>query len=168
MSFQKWLPKNERNRFAFVLANISLILLIAWNLLPASEDTDGIFAIVFWPMITDPNNYIYIIKTKDLHGMMWIAAIFAIVLSSIMSLLLVPFWRIFHATPYLRIPIAAISIIGALTISSLLFADVSDELIVSFALMALQMFTLSLALLTFDNELAWKLRDLDPRVPRKL
>lgn len=80
-------------------------------------------------------------------------------LNGIAVLAIVPFWKVLHASNYLRIPLAVANFPGG----SVVFCFISKEefdyntpyMTATFVLIALTMFALSAALFIFKNELAF-------------
>jgi hypothetical protein len=162
MTLKEWLPITKRNRVALVLAAFSLIVFVTWNCIPVPDYIDGpvdrIFAVEFWPGILSFYFYVYLFKSPDPWNLMAVAARFAIYITTVMSLLTVPFWRLFHASPVLRMLIAIACLLGGLVV---IFGMLSGKFgygslskNVALALISVNMFSVSAALFTFKNELA--------------
>jgi hypothetical protein len=162
MSFKEWLPITTRNQVALAFAAFSLALFVIWNCVPLShyrvDSPVRVFAMELWPSIISFRNYVHVFKSPDLRGLMSVAACFGIFTASVMSLLTAPFWKLFHATPFLRIPIAVACLFGGLVvligILSGRFAYGSPREDMALSLVCVNMFSLSAALFTFRNELA--------------
>ena len=163
MSFQEWLPITRRNRVALCLAVLSLLLFIGWNSLPYYESEDmppeEIVATHVWPQVFSPDNYMDVIRTPDIDGFLEVIAYLALLLSGLVILLGVPFWEVLHASNYIRLPVALMSLLGGSVITWLLFDsgilyDPERFWVASIQLMILSMFAISAALFTFKNELA--------------
>ena len=115
MYLREWLPKTDRNRVALAFALFSLVIFAIWNGIPVKDYRSGSirgFGMVFWPEVLSYEIYVVIFKTREVANFMALAAIIASFISSMMTLLTIPFWKFFHASRILRIPIATASLIG--------------------------------------------------------
>lgn len=173
MTFKEWLPITPRNRVALVFAVFSLVVFVIWNFIPVTDSWgyfgERMFGKGFWPVVFSFKTYLDVIKSTELEDFLEFTAIFSSVSSSLVTLLIIPFWRVFHAAPFLKAPLAILTLMGSLLLlfSVLLTgARFSDSFATALILMAVNMMLTSAALFIFENELAWKSRRLDPRVPR--
>lgn len=156
-----WLPKTNRNRLALGFAAVALVMFVVWNLMPfyptKGQPSEGLVVTEFWPTFFDPDYYLRVFKTPDVHGFMEIAAVAASFMNAWVVLAAVPFWRIFHASNHLKIPVAVVNVLGGGVI--LWFTcDMGTEhappfSLVILTLMTSTMFCLSTAMLLFENEL---------------
>jgi hypothetical protein len=172
MTFREWLPITGRNRVALCLAALALLLFVVWNCLPNYHYKDtkphGIVATSLWPAVIKPSHYITVFKSPNIQSCLAIAAWMALIPNAFVTLAAVPFWKLLHASSYIRLPLACVNFFDC-TVWLLLFFryghdDLHPKLVFIFSLKTLSMFTLSAALFVFKNELAQreekKLRDL--------
>jgi hypothetical protein len=163
MTFREWLPITGRNRVALCLAALSLVTFIVWNCFPHYEyDDSPVRRIVatsgLWSDIFSPGLYMDIIRSPDIDGFASIASFLALMLNGMAVIVVIPFWRILHASSYLRIPIAMVNLAGGSGIVWILASGyASSSWHVALNVMALGMFLMAAAFFTFRNELA--LRD---------
>lgn len=162
MKFREWLPIRGRNRFALGLAGLSLAILLSWNYLPYYEgegepSKERVVAVV-WPETFSPDTYLSILKSPDVEGFLNLAAYIALILSTLVILLAVPFWEILHGSAYIRVPLALVNLTGGSVVLWLLLDlgidDPTPMALETLCLIALGMFTISAALFLFKNELA--------------
>ncbi len=167
MSFSEWLPITIRNRVALGLAFAGLLVFVIWNFLPYYEygetEPHGIVATSLWPEIVRPDLYIWVLRDRDLRGFLSIAACMALIQNALVTLASVPFWKLLHASSYIRLPLACVNFFGGTVWLWLFFKyghdDLHPKLVFIFSLKALSMFTLSAALFVFKNELAQREED---------
>jgi len=164
MSFREWLPITKRNRVALAFAFAAMVIFVVWNCLPNYEspgfEPDGIVATSLWPeAVFSPDIYLIVFKDPNMEGFLVIAAFMVLILNALVTLATVPFWKLLHASPYIRLPLAIINLLGGCVIlrhlRELILADVEPApyWVPSLLLIALGMFALSAALFTFRNEL---------------
>ncbi|MGJ8642665.1 MAG: hypothetical protein ACSHX9_04590 [Luteolibacter sp.] len=171
MSLKEWLPVTPRNRVALVFAGFSLVVFVIWNCVPVSDpwgvSPERMFCKSFWPLVFSVDPYLYSFKNPEFESFMALAAIISIAISSVTTILIIPFWRFCHAASGITLTVAISSLLGGLILLIfLLDAGGSDSSSVALALIAVNMLLTSAALLIFENELDWKPRKLDPRVSR--
>ena len=172
MTLKEWLPVRDRNRVALAFAVFGLGIFGIWNCIPAPNNLatgNQIFAIEFWPNVLSFKNYAAFFKSPSVTGMMILGACLGTILASVVILLIVPFWKFFHASLMLKTLIAVVSLMGGIGFIALLVIIYPDNLSASehlvFSLISLHMFSLSTALFIFENELGREPRRIDPRVP---
>jgi len=158
-----WLPITARNRVALCLAVLALVMFVVWNCLPNYEygdtEPDGILAKSRWlEAILLPDIYLMVFKNPDIEGFLAIAAFMALILNALVTLVAVPFWKLLHASPYIRLPLTLGNLLGGYVIIWHLFDNGMDDpkpyWVAALLLMSAGMFTLSAALFVFKNELA--------------
>ena len=164
MSFKEWLPVTVRNRVALLLAFAALVMFVVWNCLPNYEyagdtEPDGIVATSLWPEeILSPDLYVQTFKDPDMIGFLAVAACMSLILNALVTLALIPLWKFLHASPYIRVPLAFVNMLGGAVIVWHLLANASTEpqpyWLAILLLMASGMFAVSAALFVFKNELA--------------
>lgn len=160
MSFiREWLPITTRNRVALGLAALALVMFVLWNCLPHYKyeydvvtEREGSIAMALWPDILSPDLYLMVRKDPDFQIFLVIAAFMSLIQSALVTLAAVPFWKHLHASPYIRLPLAIVNLLGGAVILWLI-TDASRHWVAPLILMALNMFALSAALFTFRNEL---------------
>ncbi len=162
MRIKEWLPITRRNRVALGLAALSLGIFVVWNFLPNYEygatEPDGIVASHIWLFVFSPDHYIRVFKSPDIDGFLGIAANMALVQCGLVTLATLPFWKLLHASAFVRLPLAFVNLIGgAIVVWFVIQYAPNDAVPYVFAilsLIALSMFTLSAAFFLFKNELA--------------
>lgn len=162
MTFKEWLPITARNRFALGLAVLSLVMFVTWNCLPnyfyGGNEPAGMMASFVWPQVLSPYHYMRVLKSPDTNGFVEIAAYVTLVQSGLVTLAAIPFWKLLHASAFVRLPLAFVNLTGgAIVVWFVIQYDPDDAVPYVFAilsLIALNMFALSAALFTFKNELA--------------
>jgi hypothetical protein len=152
-----WLPITKRNRVALGFAFAALVMFVTWNFLPDPHGSEDIVAMELWPELVSLDNYINAYKSPDIDEFRSTVASMSVILNGLLILAIVPFWRILHASNYIRVPLAVLNLIGGLmvlwyVVESLIESDDLDELFV-LLLIALSMLALSVALFIFNNEL---------------
>ena len=160
-AIRKWLPITKRNRVALAFAFAALVIFITWNFLPDPDRSEDIVATELWPELFSPYNYTVFFESPDIDGFRSVVASISVILNGLLILAIVPFWRILHASNYIRIPLAVLNLIGGLMIlwyvgESVIKSYAPYELLV-LLLISLSMLALSVALFIFKNELG--LRD---------
>lgn len=168
-AIKDWLPITVRNRVALGFAFAALVMFLTWNFLPNYEvryvlssynnyARDGFIFMEAWPNIVDPYLIVSVIKSPDVDGFISLAASIALLMNGLIVLGLVPFWKILHASSYLKIPVAFVNIIGGGVMIKYFFESLKEEMppYISMALLliALSMFAVFLAMLIFKNELS--------------
>lgn len=173
MSFKEWLPITTRNREALVLAFAGLVMFVIWNCLPYYESADTpsgkIAAVAAWPEFFDPGNYLDVIRSPDMDGLLSSAASMGVIFGGLIVLMAVPLWQILHASPFIRLPIALMNLLGGAVVTWYIFLEVSDPnpapyWITTLTLMATGMFSVSAAFFLFKNELALREERDRPKV----
>lgn len=157
-----WLPITARNRLALSLASLSLVVFVTWNCLPhyrypGATEPDGIVASILWPEIVRPDLYIMVFKNPNIKGFLSIAAYMALIQNALVMLAAVPFWKLLHASFYIRLPLAIVNLLGGTVILWFTqngYGNTSPYWLTMMTLIALGMFALSAALFVFKNELA--------------
>lgn len=161
MSFREWLPITTRNRVALFLAFAGLVMFVGWNCLPVyhfhDEPPVGLAVTVAWPEVFSPDSYLPTLRSPEIEGFLEIAAYLALMQSGIVTLAAVPFWKLLHASAYVRLPLAAVNLFGgAVVLWHLSEYGLDDPPPYSAALLlliAMSMLAISAALFTFRNEL---------------
>jgi hypothetical protein len=161
MSFREWLPITTRNRVALLLTFAALVMFVAWNFLPVYHDHNGpsmgIAATIAWPQVFSPDSYLPTLRSPDIEGFVEITANLALIVSGIVTLAAVPFWKLLHASPYIRLPLAGLNVLGGAVVLSFLYKNGLDDpprhFVALMLLISMSMFALSAALFTFRNEL---------------
>jgi len=156
-----WLPITKRNRVALGYAFLSLVLFVVWNALPCydyvEETSNGPIVTVIWAELTDPDYYLHVFRSPSVDGFLSIAASMAVLMNGLLVLAIVPFWKILHASNYVRIPVAAVNLAGGLVVFWFLIKENHSNpppfMYAIFFLMASSMFALASAMLIFRNEL---------------
>lgn len=158
-----WLPITVRNRVALGFAFAALVMFVTWNFLPyqsGGEDwLDGTAAMNIWPQVISPSSYIILIGYLGyLEGAKIAVIMVSLIHSGLIVLVVVPFWRMLHASTYVRLCLAIMNLAGAC--ATLFFVFESLDLSsrgsmhsIIFVIMALSMLALSAALFIFKNEL---------------
>ena len=161
-AIKDWLPITVRNRMALVFAVLALVLFVVWNLLPISIDGpfyrpfEGNGASFIWRVVFDPEVYVYVFKARELDGFVMIYVFIALILHSLLTLMIVPLWRVLSAVTYLRVSFAIMTLVtGFVTFfmtDAMIFRILPSSVYAVFALIVLSMFILSAALFIFTNE----------------
>jgi hypothetical protein len=163
MSFKEWLPITVRNRVALGLAALALVIFVCWNSLPYYEygetEPDGIVATSVWmDEILSPDFYVDTFKDPDVDGLLGVAACMALILNALVTLALIPLWKMLHSSAYIRVPLAVVNLLGGAVVLWFLYDNGSMEphpyWFMTLLLIALDMFVISAALFIFKNELA--------------
>jgi hypothetical protein len=163
MTFREWLPITGRNRVALCLAGLSLVMFLGWNFWQVSFDGEpsGNGASNTWPEVISYRTYMYLRVGLDFEWLTIRCIFISLPLNAMVSVLLIPLWKVLHASPMIRVPLAMLCLAGGIATVCYLFlppgfpAGSGWDWILSF--MALSLLLNSAALLTFKNELA--LRD---------
>lgn len=163
MSFNHWLPITKRNRVALCLAALSLVMFVVWNCLPLSLLDDdgggstGIIASAFWSAVFSPDVYLNAIRSPGLWEFLMVAACLATLSGGLVILLTIPLWEMLHASPYLKLPIAWLNLVGGVAwccLAIFFFALVREPGSGYMAFfMSLSLFSISAAFFIFENEL---------------
>lgn len=174
MSLKEWLPITMRNRVALGFAFAGLVIFVVWNCLPhydwsASPAPNGIVATTFWPDICSPDLYVMVFKQPHLHGLLAVAACLSIIQSALVTLAAIPFWKVLHASPWLRVPLATVNLLGGALIVWHLINMASSDFAPPYwttmmTLMATGMFAVSAAFFLYKNELALREERERPQV----
>lgn len=160
MILREWLPITRRNRVALCLAALSLVMFLGWNFWPVSYDGEpsGNGASNTWPEVVSYRTYVYRRVGVDLEWFTVRCIFISLPLNALVSVLLIPLWKVLHASPMIRVPLAMLSLAGGIAAACYLFrlpgvpADSGWDWILSF--MASSLLLNAAALLTFRNELA--------------
>jgi hypothetical protein len=171
-AIKNWLPITKRNRVALGFAFAALVMFVVWNCFPsyithyASSHTtytfEGLVFMMIWPEMVDLGNYLSVIRSPDINGFIRVAASMALLLNGLLVLMIVPLWKMIHASKFLTIPLAVANFVGGLVVLWILFKENLDTSpapyeVATLLMIALTMLVLSLALFIFKNELG--LRD---------
>jgi hypothetical protein len=156
-AIKNWLPITKRNRVALGFAFVALVIFVTWNFLPNVNSSEGIVAIELWSEVFSIYRYTDVFRNPNIEDFRIIAAFISIIFNGLVIVAIVPFWRIFHASNYIKLPIAILNLSGGLIMLSFVIEEISDrgnlyETCI-FALIALSMLALSAALFIFKNEL---------------
>jgi hypothetical protein len=162
MSIKDWLPIRIQNRVALLLAFAGLVMFVVWNCLPVyhshGEPPVGIAATVAWKEVFSPDSYLPTLRSPDVEGFLEIAAYLALMQSGVVTLAAVPLWKLLHASPFVRLPLAAVNLFGGAVVLWHLYDygwdDPPPYSVALLLLIALSMLAISAALFTFRNELA--------------
>ncbi len=161
MSLTDWLPITTRNRVALGLAFAGLLMFVVWNCLPYYEygevEPEGIMAMILWPQLLNPENYLNVIRSPDMDGLTIVVASLSIIFGGLTVLLTVPLWQILHASIYVRLPIALLNFCGGAVFIWYCFYIISYPLpyeVITSLLMGLSLLAVSAAYFLFKNELA--------------
>lgn len=162
---REWLPMTKRNRVALGFAFAALVIFVVWNLMPfysyGESTPSGVAATEMWPLVFSTSVFTTVIKSPDIDDFLEIAAILALIQSGLVVLMILPFWKMFHASAVIRIPLAVVNLAGGAVLSQSILTDVLkvnriDQVygMITIALIALSMYCLGAAMLIFKNELA--------------
>ncbi len=169
MSFREWLPITRRNRVALGLAFLALVMFVTWNCLPYYRSSNavepwGITAMSIWPEVISPQHIVRLVKSPDSDAFLGIAICMSLIVNAFITLAAVPFWKLLHASSYIRLPLAIISLLGGGVLVHryfvLRFVFKSEFYVhqppwlATLLLIALSMLALATALFVFKNELA--------------
>lgn len=168
-AIKNWLPITVRNRVALGFAFASLVMFVTWNLLPNYNtvdydgdrpifESDGLVYSKLWPVIFNPEIYHSVIKSPNVGEFLVIAAFMSLLMNGLIVLSLVPFWKILHATNYLRIPVAIVHLIGGGVVLKFFFKGLFDSEVPPFEnlstlLISVTMLMVFIAMMIFKNEL---------------
>lgn len=163
-AIKDWLPITVRNRVALGFAFTALVIFVTWNLLPSysygESSPHGIMAAEIWPNVCSPDMVINAIKTPDIDGFLELAATLALIQNGLVLLMILPIWKMLHASMYIRLPLALVNLVGGSVVSWFVFDyggnmdDLQDLYgAIALCLIALSMISLSVAMLIFKNEL---------------
>lgn len=161
-AIRNWLPITARNRVALVFAMLALVLFFLWNFLPITisgrfyKPFEGIGAKFIWSAVFDTNFYVSVFKSREIDNFLTLSVFITLILYSILTLIIIPFWRIISATPHLRIPFGIMTLVGAfatfILTDAMIFRIWPTCVYLIFVLIMLSMFSLSLAFFIFTNE----------------
>ncbi len=164
-AIRDWLPITKRNRVALGFAFAALVMFVTWNLVPyvtrGEGRVAGMAALIIWPQVFSPRTYSLAIGYLGngylgyYEGFKIVAMMLSLILNGLIVLVIIPFWKILHASTYVRLCLAMMNLVGACAALLFIFEFGSNEYILGivFALMALSMFALSASLFIFKNEL---------------
>jgi hypothetical protein len=161
-TLKDWLPITARNRVALGFAVLALVLFVTWNLLPITlsgrffKHFEGSGARFIWRAVFNLDFYISIFKLREPNDFLILFVYIALVFYSLLTLMIIPFWKIIGATPLLKIPFAIMTLAGAFATfymtDAMIFRILPTCVYVVFLLIILSMFSLSLAFFIFTNE----------------
>ena len=158
MQSNNLIPRTTRNRIAMFIGLLSLGLFITWNLLPITEETSQgaevrTMATMFWPSIYDSLLQIDA-SNLDIEEILSAMATILVTLLAVISLSIVPAWKLWQASALLRIIPSILMLLGFGIVLYFTFketvVDDSDRLIL-FTISA-NFLTTAIALLLFKNE----------------
>jgi ABC-type glycerol-3-phosphate transport system permease component len=160
-TLKDWLPITKRNRVALGFAFAALLMFVSWNFLPINylynSSSYMAAAVHFWPLALLPDTYFAVFRSPRIDGFLAMAAYLSLILSGLIVLTILPLWKMFHASVFVRIPLAVINLAGGSVIYYFIcrYGGVSDSSMwsVILMLMGLSMFALSASLFIFKNEL---------------
>lgn len=154
---KNWLPITVRNRVALGFAFAALVIFVTWNFLPDPHGSEDIVAMELWSEVFSIYRYTDVFRNPNIEDFRIIAAFMSIIFNGLVIVAIVPFWRIFHASNYIKLPISILNLSGGLIMLSFVIEEITDrenlyETCI-IALIALSMLALSAALFIFKNEL---------------
>lgn len=175
-TIRNWLPMTKRNRVALGFAFAALVMFVTWNFFPyyqVSEksyansymdspiyERDGFISMQIWPILVNPDYYLYAIKSPSIQGFLGMGAWVSILLNALVVVTLVPFWKIIHASKYLMFPLGAANFLGGSVVIWSMYDDYlkypssnAPYEVATLSLIALSMWALAAALFIFKNEL---------------
>lgn len=140
-------------------------MFVTWNFLPNYDWGDssphGILAAELWPDVCSPDMVTDVIKSPDVDGFLGLAATLALIQNGLVLLMILLFWKMLHASLFIRLPLALVNLAGGAVVSWFVFdhgGDIDDLSglyeSIALCLIALSMFGLGIAMLIFKNELA--------------
>jgi hypothetical protein len=159
-----WLPITKRNQVALGFAVAALVMFMVWNFLPYYSYGDpsphGIMATELWPNVCTPDMVTDVIKSPDIDGFRDLAATLALIQNGLVLLMILPFWKMLHASLFIRLPLVLVNLAGGAVVTWFVFdygVDMDDLSglyeSIALSLIALSMFCLGVAMLIFKNEL---------------
>jgi hypothetical protein len=163
-ALKDWLPITVRNRVALGFAFAALVMFVTWNILPLRNSIIGYPTASFflWPKAFSLNNYIHLLKSTSTASFLELAAYLTLLLNGLIVLVIIPFWRVFHVSGYIRVPLAVVNFTGSLINFRYAFfnypkkadysIDWSNPWFIVVILIGLSMLTLSVTLFLFKNE----------------
>jgi hypothetical protein len=161
---KNWLPLTKRNRVALGFAFAAMVMFVVWNLLPLRDSMIGYPTASFflWPKVFSPNSYIHLVKSTSTGIFLGLASNLSLLLNGLIVLAIIPFWRVFHVSGYIRVPLAVVNLTGSLINFRYAFfnypqkadrsIDWGNSWFIVVILIGLSMLTLSVALFLFKNE----------------
>jgi hypothetical protein len=163
-SLKDWLPITKRNRVALGVAVLALVMFVSWNFTPTysyGESTpDGIVAMDLWPAVCSLDIITDVIKSPDIDGFLELAATLALFQNGLVLLIILPFWKMLHASVYIRLPLVLINLAGGAAVFWFVFdngleLDDLQELfeLIALCLIAMSMISLGISMMIFKNEL---------------
>ena len=160
-AIKDWLPITARNRVALGFAFAALVMFASWNFLPMDDLYNSssyvAAAVHFWPLAILPDTYFAVFRSPRVDGFLAMAAYLSLILSGLIVLTILPLWKMFHASVFVRIPLAVFNLAGGSVIYYFIcrYGGVSDSLmwLAILMLMGLSMLALSASLFIFKNEL---------------
>ena len=157
-----WLPITKRNRVALGFAVLALVMFVTWNFLSYDNRDEGwiagMAAMKIWPEVFSPSSYVVVVGFLGYYdGFRIVAMMVSLILSGLTVLVILPFWKILHASTYLRLCLAIMNLAGACATLHFAVASISWSISYQpgmiFVLIALSMLALSASLFIFKNEL---------------
>lgn len=145
---------------ALGFAGAALMTFVAWNFLPLGYDElyEGPAYTFVWPVIFSSLIDYKAYPKMDLEELAAMAVYLVMLGYGVLSLLLVPLWKILHASKFISIPLAIIGMLGGLVLMfGILFfdwlehEDTSEQILM--ILIFCQLIFGSTALFVFKNEL---------------
>ena len=156
-ALKNWLPITIRNRVALGFAFVALVIFVTWNFWPGAHKGDKIVAVQLWPNLFSLDHYINVYKSPDIDGLRACAVCTSLILNGLVILAIVPFWKVLHASNYIKLPLAILNMAGGFVVLwyvvELIMKDRGLYGILPLSLVALSMLALSASLFIFKNEL---------------
>lgn len=165
---REWLPITKRNRVALGFAVLALVMFVIWNLMPCyilgnfsnypAFTREGRNFMRIWPEMINMDSFFYILKTPNFSGFLYIIASVSLLLNGLIVLILIPIWKILHASIYLRLTLALMNLLGGVVMMKFFF-DIDDHAFVSanekitLLLISFTMLTVFVSMMIFKNEL---------------
>jgi hypothetical protein len=151
-----WFPRSIRNRLAMLMGLLSLGLFITWNLLPIKNFPEAeaqTMATMFWP-----NIYESLLKIDasnlDFEEITSAMATVLVTLLGLISLSLLPAWKLWQASALLRVIPAILMLMGfgIVMYFTLKGLDMERSHIAILFTISLNFLTAAVSLLLFKNE----------------
>lgn len=160
-TLKNWLPITKWNRVAVGFIFMGLVMLVTWNFIPVYEVYDshpqGLALEVIWGEVFSLDFYLDAFKSPSIDDFISICACMALIQNAVVLLVGLPFWKIFHASNYLKVPLALVNLVGGLIVLKFFFESFMDNETFStqviLLLIAMSMLAVFLAMLIFKNEL---------------
>ncbi len=160
-TIKNWLPITKRNRVALGFAVAALVMFVTWNLMPDYyEANNSCVAMVIWPELFSPDKYMNVFESPDIDGFRFVASAISVILNGLLILVIVPFWKILHASNYIKLPLVIFNLAGGLVLlwyaveSTINGKALSENFVL--LLIILSLLALSAALFIFKNELGFQ------------